>query len=103
MLHTYLLVLYGERVVAIEDTVTEEVDATLALTDLPQVVEVVGALASAACGCTPGVEVETLGYAVRVVAVAACQVVAGDDGTFAAHFGNVGESHEEAAQTHVEA
>ena len=103
MLHTNLLVLYGERVVAIEDTVTEEVDATLALTDLPQVVEVVGAMAGAACGSTTGVEGETLGYAVRVVAVAACQVVAGDDGTFAGHFGNVGESHEEAAQAHVKA
>ena len=92
-----LSVVDGECVVAVVDTVTEKVDAGITLADLTDVVQVVCALATGTVSLSACLQGEAFGYAAVAEAVAACQIVAGDDGLRGANLGDAGEANQVAA------
>ena len=67
------------------------------------VVEVVDALTTGAAGETSLLKGKPTGYGVVGIAVAASQVVTGDDGEVAAQLGDVGQAYDETGEPHVEA
>ena len=100
---TLLSIIYAEGIISVINAVPIEGQTCFARRHLACVVQVVGALTTGTICIAASLQGHAPCYVEIVVAVAACQVVTGDDGHRFAQFRNVGQSYDKARESHVEA